>query len=109
MIVGNSIIVAPSNTGIAIKKDTLAALFFLIPNNSIIAIVIPDLEIPGKIAQICDNPTKKTSLYPIDLFSSINETQSNSLEDSTYFVKNKITDIQKNEAGNRFTKLSVNI
>ena len=41
---------APIIAGIAIKKENLDAFCLFIPNNKAIVIVIPDLEIPGKIA-----------------------------------------------------------
>ena len=34
--------------GIAIKKENLAASSFLIPINNAVAIVIPDLDTPGR-------------------------------------------------------------
>ena len=43
-------ILAPNKTGKAIKNENLAASFSLIPKNNAVDIVIPDLDIPGRMA-----------------------------------------------------------
>ena len=49
-ILFNSSIPAPANTGIARKNEKRAASFWCIPKNNAVAIVIPDLEMPGNMA-----------------------------------------------------------
>ena len=53
---------APQITGIASKNENLAASLDEIPNIIPIVIVIPEREIPGKIAKACDIPIKKLFL-----------------------------------------------
>ena len=43
--------IAPNITGITMRKENLAASFFLLPKKSEVQIVAPDLEIPGIIAR----------------------------------------------------------
>ena len=50
---------APQIAGIANKNENLAASLDEIPNIIPIVIVIPEREIPGKIAKACDIPIKK--------------------------------------------------
>ena len=53
---------APQIAGIANKNENLAASLDEIPNIIPIVIVIPEREIPGKIAKACDIPIKKLFL-----------------------------------------------
>ena len=53
---------APEIAGIANKNENLAASLGGIPNIIPVVIVIPDLEIPGIIANACDKPIKKLLL-----------------------------------------------
>lgn len=45
-----SFAILPKIKGTTIKKENLAAFDLSIPNNTEVAIVAPDLDIPGKIA-----------------------------------------------------------
>ena len=53
---------APQIAGVASKNENLAASLDEIPNIIPIVIVIPEREIPGKIAKACDIPIKKLFL-----------------------------------------------
>ena len=48
--------------GIASMKENLVEVLLLTPKRIAIAIVIPDLEIPGRIAKHCANPINNASL-----------------------------------------------
>ena len=56
---------APEIAGIANKKENLAAFLPDIPKANAVQIVIPDLEIPGKIATACVIPIKNAFLASI--------------------------------------------
>ena len=57
--------VAPQIAGIASIKENFAASTFLIPSKSAMDIVIPDREIPGKIASAWKIPI----INPLDIFN----------------------------------------
>ena len=72
--------------GIAKKNENFAAFLLLIPNKSAILIVIPDLDMPGKIAMHCIIPIIKAMLNVKFLaFGFI------------YFVIKRIIPVTKNE------------
>ena len=53
--------------GIPTRKESLAAVLLLIPENNAEVKVIPDLETPGNIARDCEIPNKTISLSLISL------------------------------------------
>ena len=76
---------APIIKGIAIKNENLIASSLLTPNSNNVDIVIPDLEIPGNSAKICNMPTIIASFKVIFFEPELN------------FVKNKIIAVNKKE------------
>ena len=58
----------PSIAGINIKKENLAAIFWLHPNSKAMHIVAPDLDIPGSNASTCARPIAITSKKDNSIF-----------------------------------------
>ena len=57
----NSTIAAKEMAGIPKRKENLAASSLSQPDTRAVEIVIPDLEIPGKIAKAWERPIRKLS------------------------------------------------
>lgn len=90
-----SSIPAPTNTGIARKNEKRAASFRCIPKNNAVAMVIPDREMPGKMAIAWAHPIINAVDHKIVLFSpehllvvnKIHPVHNNATETNTIFSK----------------------
>ncbi len=87
---------APKISGIAIKNENRIASSLFTPNNNNVEIVIPDLEIPGNNANICNRPTIK-AIFKFIFF-----------EPKLNFVKNNTIAVNKNEYGKSLISLKCN-
>ena len=57
----NSTIAAKEMGGMPKRKENFAASPLFQPDTKAVEIVIPDLEMPGKIAKACERPISKLS------------------------------------------------
>jgi len=70
-------IVAPMIAGMTSKNENVISCFFSRPSNNPVEMVVPDLEMPGIIANACANPIiiesfNFSSFFPCENLVSIN-------------------------------------